>query len=64
MMMAVPDGILSNSGDQYVREYIMGKKNSVTGEFEGGKAILKAVVSLPQETFKLSGAGQRHPTLY
>ena len=26
MMMVVPDGILSNSGDQYVREYIMGKK--------------------------------------
>jgi len=32
---------LSNSGDQYIREYIMGKKNSVTGEFEGGKAVLK-----------------------
>ena len=64
MMMVVPDGILSNSGDQYVREYIMGKKNSVTGEFEGGKAILKAVVSLPQETFKLSGAGAKTSLLY
>lgn len=64
MMMVVPDGILSNSGDQYIREYIMGKKNSVTGEFEGGKAILKAVVSLPQETFKLSGAGAKTSLLY
>lgn len=64
MMMVVPDGILSNSGDQYIREYIMGKKNSVTGEFEGGKAVLKAVVSLPQETFKLSGAGAKTSLLY
>lgn len=64
MMMVVPDGILSNSGDQYIREYIMGKKNSVTGEFEGGKGILKAVVSLPQETFKLSGAGAKTSLLY
>ncbi|MUL33941.1 HsdM family class I SAM-dependent methyltransferase [Priestia megaterium] len=64
MMMVVPDGILSNSGDQYIREYIMGKKNSVTGEFEGGKGILKAVISLPQETFKLSGAGAKTSLLY
>jgi len=64
LMMVVPDGILSNSGDQYVREYIMGKKNSVTGEFEGGKAILKAVISLPSESFKLSGAGAKTSLLY
>jgi type I restriction enzyme M protein len=64
LMIVVPDGILSNSGDKYVREYIMGKKNSVTGEFEGGKAILKAVVSLPQETFALSGAGAKTSLLY
>lgn len=64
LMIVVPDGILSNSGDKYVREYIMGKKNSVTGEFEGGKAILKAVVSLPQETFGLSGAGAKTSLLY
>lgn len=64
LMMVVPDGVLSNSGDQYVREYIMGKKNSVTGEFEGGKAILKAVISLPSETFKLSGAGAKTSFLY
>ncbi len=33
-----------NSGDAYIREYIMGSKDEVTGEFLGGKAILKAVV--------------------
>ncbi len=64
LMIVVPDGILSNSGDRYVREYIMGKKNPVTGEFEGGKAILKAVISLPQETFGLSGAGAKTSLLY
>jgi type I restriction enzyme M protein len=64
LMIVIPDGILSNSGDKYVREYIMGKKNDVTGEFEGGKAILKAVVSLPSETFSLSGAGAKTSLLY
>lgn len=64
LMIVVPDGILSNSGDKYVREYIMGKKNSVTGEFEGGKAILEAVISLPTETFALSGAGAKTSLLY
>lgn len=64
LMIVIPDGILSNSGDKYVREYIMGKKNAVTGEFEGGKAILKAVISLPQETFSLSGAGAKTSLLY
>ncbi len=64
LMIVIPDGILSNSGDKYVREYIMGKKNSVTGEFEGGKAILKAVISLPSETFSLSGAGAKTSLLY
>lgn len=63
-MMVVPDGILSNTGERYVREYLMGKKNDVTGEFEGGKAILKAVISLPQETFSLSGAGAKTSLLY
>lgn len=64
LMIVIPDGILSNSGDKYVREYIMGKKNEVTGEFEGGKAILKAVISLPSETFSLSGAGAKTSMLY
>ena len=63
-MMVVPDSILSNSGNKYVREYLMGKKNEVTGEFEGGKAVLKAVISLPQETFALSGAGVKTSLLY
>jgi type I restriction enzyme M protein len=63
-MMVVPDGILSNSGDRYVREYLMGKKNETTGVFEGGKAILKAVISIPQETFSLSGAGAKTSLLY
>ncbi len=35
-----------------------------TGEFSGGKAVLKAVVSLPQETFSLSGAGAKTSVLY
>jgi type I restriction enzyme M protein len=63
-MMVVPDSILSNSGYKYVREYLMGKKNEVTEEFEGGKAVLKAVISLPQETFSLSGAGVKTSLLY
>ncbi len=63
-MIVVPDGVLSNSGDHYVREYLMGKKNEITDEFEGGKAVLKAVISLPQETFSLSGAGAKTSLLY
>lgn len=63
LMIVVPDGILSNSGYKYVREYLIGKKN-LNNEFEGGKAILKAVVSLPQETFGLSGAGAKTSLLY
>ena len=62
--MVVPDGVLSNAGERYVREYLMGKKNDITDEFEGGKAILKAVISLPQETFSLSGAGAKTSLLY
>ncbi len=62
-LMVVPDGILSNSGDRYVREYLMGKKN-IKGEFVGGKAVLKAVISLPQDTFALSGAGAKTSLLY
>ncbi|MCK8827812.1 SAM-dependent methyltransferase [Natroniella acetigena] len=62
--IVLPDGVLSNSGEQYVREYLMGTKNEETGEFEGGKAIIKAVVSLPTETFKLSGTGTKTSFLY
>ena len=60
----LPDGVLCNSGDRYVREYIMGKKDEQTGEFVGGKAIVKAVISLPSDTFKLSGTGAKTSILY
>jgi type I restriction enzyme M protein len=64
LMIVLPDGILCNSGDRYVREYIMGKKDVQTGEFVGGKAIVKAVISLPADTFKLSGTGAKTSILY
>lgn len=62
--MVLPDGILSNSGDRYVREYLMGRKDEETGRFYGGKAVVKAVVSLPQVVFKLAGAGAKTSFLY
>ncbi len=64
LLMVVPDGVLCNSGDRYVREYIMGKKDEATGQFHGGKAIVKAVISLPPDTFKLSGTGAKTSILY
>ncbi|MDR8525455.1 N-6 DNA methylase [Shewanella fidelis] len=64
LMIVLPDGILCNSGDRYVREYIMGKKDEQTGEFVGGKAIVKAVISLPGDCFKLSGTGAKTSILY
>ncbi len=64
LLIVLPDGILCNSGDRYVREYIMGKKDENTGEFVGGKAIVKAVISLPADTFKLSGTGAKTSILY
>lgn len=64
LMIVLPDGILCNSGDRYVREYIMGKKDEKTGEFVNGKAIVKAVISLPADTFKLSGTGAKTSILY
>ncbi|WP_257292299.1 class I SAM-dependent DNA methyltransferase, partial [Endozoicomonas sp. ONNA1] len=64
LLIVLPDGILCNSGDRYVREYIMGKKDEKSGEFVGGKAIVKAVVSLPADTFKLSGTGAKTSILY
>lgn len=64
LIMVLPDGILSNSSYKHVREYLMGKKNEVTGEFEGGRAIVKAVVSLPTVTFQLSGTGAKTSFLY
>lgn len=64
LFIILPDGILCNSGDRYVREYIMGKKDEQTGQFLGGKAIVKAVISLPSDTFKLAGAGAKTSVLY
>ncbi len=64
LLIVLPDGILCNSGDRYVREYLMGKKDEDTGQFLGGKAVVKAVVSLPPVTFRLSGAGAKTSFLY
>ncbi|VCW38730.1 N-6 DNA methylase [Pseudomonas aeruginosa] len=64
LLIVLPDGVLCNSGDRYVREYIMGKKDEITGQFVGGKAIVKAVLSLPADTFKLSGTGAKTSVLY
>jgi len=64
LLIVLPDGVLCNSGDRYVREYIMGKKDEATGQFHGGKAIVKAVISLPSDTFKLSGTGAKTSILY
>ena len=64
LLIILPDGVLCNSGDRYVREYIMGRKDEETGQFHGGKAIVKAVISLPSDTFKLSGTGAKTSVLY
>lgn len=64
LLIVLPDGILCNSGDRYVREYLMGVKDEKSGRFIGGKAVVKAVVSLPPVTFRLSGAGAKTSFLY
>jgi len=64
LLIILPDGVLCNSTDRYVREYIMGKKDEQTNQFHGGKAIVKAVISLPSDTFKLSGTGAKTSILY
>lgn len=64
LLIVLPDGILCNSGDRYVREYLMGKKDEETSQFIGGKAVVKGVVSLPPVTFRLSGAGAKTSYLY
>lgn len=64
LLIILPDGILSNSGDKYIREYLMGLKDEKTGEFFGGKAVVKAVVSLPTQTFAISGTGAKTSFLY
>lgn len=64
LLIVLPDGILSNSGDKYIREYIMGLKDEKTGEFFGGKVVVKAVVSLPPQTFGISGTNAKTSFLY
>ncbi|HUY34890.1 MAG TPA: N-6 DNA methylase [Pirellulales bacterium] len=64
LLIILPDGVLCNSGDRYVREYIMGKKDAETLQFHGGKAIVKAVISLPADAFKLAGTGAKTSILY
>lgn len=64
LLIVLPDSVLCNSGDRYVREYIMGAKDERTGQFVGGKAIVNAVLSLPADTFKLSGTGAKTSVLY
>jgi type I restriction enzyme M protein len=64
LLIVLPDGVLCNSGDKYVREYIMGTKDEGTGAFHGGKAVVKAVISLPADAFKLSGTGAKTSALY
>src|SRR5262249_39068820 len=51
LLIVLPDGVLSNSKIRYVREYLMGRKDAETDRFLGGKAVVKAVVSLPPVTF-------------
>ena len=64
LVMIVPDSLLCNANTRYVREYLIGKKDEATGQFHGGKAIVKAVVSLPADTFKLAGTGAKTSILY
>jgi type I restriction enzyme M protein len=64
LLIVVPDGILCNSGDAYIREYFMGMKDEESGEFLGGKAIVRAVVSLPTETFSIAGTGAKTSFIY
>jgi type I restriction enzyme M protein len=64
LLMVVPDSLLCNKDTRYVREYLMGRKDPETGEFHGGKAIVRAVISLPGDTFKLSGTGAKTSILY
>jgi len=52
MGIILPDGILNNMKLQYVREYIM------------QQTIIKAVISLPNNTFKPYGAGPKASILF
>jgi type I restriction enzyme M protein len=63
LLIVLPDGVLCNSGDRYVRQYLMGKRDD-TGAFHGGKAIVKAVISLPPDTLKSAGTTTKASILY
>jgi type I restriction enzyme M protein len=63
LLIVLPDGVLCNATDEYVREYILGTRDE-EGQFHGGKAVVKAVISLPAETFRLSGTGAKASILY
>ena len=64
LLIVVPDGILCNYTDAHIREYIMGTKEEESGAFLGGKAVVRAVVSLPTETFSIAGTGAKTSFLY
>jgi type I restriction enzyme M protein len=64
LLMVVPDSLLCNKDTRHVREYLMGRKDPQSGEFHGGKAIVRAVISLPADTFKLAGTGAKTSILY
>jgi len=42
----------------------MGIKDEESGMFYGGKVVVKAVVSLPSQTFSISGTGAKTSFLY
>jgi type I restriction enzyme M protein len=63
LLIVLPDGVLCNATDQYVREYLLGTRGA-DGQFRGGKALVRAVISLPVETFRLSGTGAKASIVY
>ena len=59
-----PHRALRIPGRRYVRECVTGKKDERSGESVGGKPIVKAVISLPADTFKLRGTDAKTSILY
>jgi type I restriction enzyme M protein len=64
LLVVIPEGILCDSGDRYVREYLEGKKDESTGRFVAAKAYTTAVDSLPTVTFRSSGSSAKTSFLY
>jgi len=52
--IVLPDGLVEFS-NQNLREHLFGKYSPQTQRIEGGKASLKAIISLPKDTFAISG---------